>query len=351
MGRNDINCLLGMGVDIGSLFHTESITFDDLQDRVIIIDAYNVLHQFLASIRQRDGTPLKDARGEVTSHLSGIFQRTANLLHARIKPVYSFDGTPHSLKLRTLDLRKQRKIQAEKEYQIALERGDLKTARSKAQQTGRLTDEMIKEVKHLLSALGIPFVQAPAEGEAQACYMVQKGDAFAVGSQDYDCLLVGSPILVRNLTSSGRRKIAGKEAYKKVDIKQIRLRENLDRLEITQNQLVDMAILIGTDFNQGIHGIGPKKSLSLIKKYDTIEQVLDYLDVKDKPTRDEIDAIRKIFLTPDITESYELTWNVPDEKQVFQILCDNHQFSKNRVEETLIKYKEKERKTTQDTLF
>jgi len=340
-----------MGVDIGSLFRKETITFDDLQGRIIVIDAYNVIHQFLASIRQRDGTPLKDSRGEITSHLTGIFHRTASLIEAHIKPVYSFDGTPPPLKTQTLEQRKQRKIKAEKEYQIALEKGDLKTARSKAQQTGRLTKEMIQETKQLLSALGIPYVQAPGEGEAQACHMVKKGDAFAVGSQDYDCLLVGSPITIRNLTSSGKRKLPGKEAYKKVSIRQIRLNENLEQLEICQEQLVDMAILIGTDFNPGIHGIGPKRSLSLIKKHGTIENVLDQLTIEDKPDRKNIDTIRNIFLNPEVDESYELSWNLPDEKEVIEILCNRHQFSKTRAEDTLRKYENQEKITKQETLF
>jgi len=340
-----------MGVDIGNLFRKETITLDDLQNRIVVIDAYNVLHQFLASIRQRDGTPLKDAKGEVTSHLSGLIQRTANLVEAKIQPVYSLDGTPHKLKAKTLEERKQRKIKAEKEYKEAIEAGDLATARSKAQQTGRLTDEMIDQTKELLQALGIPYVQAPSEGEAQACYMVRKGDAYAVGSQDYDCLLVGSPILVRNLTSSGRRKLPGKEAYVKVNIKQIRLEPNLKNLEISHEQLVDMAILIGTDFNDGIHGIGPKKSLKLIKEHGNIEKALDVIKSDNKPDQKEIDVIRKIFLEPDVTDDYDLSWSEPDKEQVFKILCDQHQFKQDRIEQILSKYSNINQISKQKTLF
>jgi len=200
-----------MGVNIGDLFKEEKISFSDLSDNVIAIDAYNVLHQFLASIRQRDGTPLKNSSGEITSHLSGLFHRTANLVEARIKPVYAFDGKPHPLKAKTIEDRHKRKVIAEKEWKEALEAGDLEKAKSKAQQTSRLTDEMIQQSKQLLTALGIPYVQSPSEGESQASYMVKKGDAYAVGSQDYDCLLVGSPRLVRNLTSADKRKLPGKE--------------------------------------------------------------------------------------------------------------------------------------------
>ncbi len=243
-----------MGVDLGNLFKKEKISFNDLRDRVVVIDAHNVLHQFLSIIRQRDGTPLKDSKGQITSHLSGLFHRTANLVESRIRPVYVFDGEPHPLKAKTIEQRRERKEKAEKEWKEALEKGDMEKAKTKAQQTSRVTDEIIQQSKELLDALGIPYVQAPSEGESQASYMVKKGDGYAVGSQDFDCLLFGSPILVRNLTSSGRRKLPNKKAYVKVDPELIRLKPDLKSLDILQNQLVDMAILIGTDYNEGVKG-------------------------------------------------------------------------------------------------
>jgi len=340
-----------MGVKIGELFKEEKISFEDLRDRVVVIDAYNVLHQFLASIRQRDGTLLKNSKGEITSHISGLFQRTANLVDARIRPVYSFDGIPHPLKAKTLQERHKRKEQAEKEYLQALEEGDLKTARLKAQQTSRLTDKMVQQSKDLLDALGIPWIQAPMEGEAQASYMVKKGDAYAVGSQDYDCLLIGAPILVRNLTSQDKRKLPGKEAYSNVYPKQIMLKTNLKNLGITHEQLVDMAILIGTDFNDGIIGIGPKKSLQLIKKNGNIEKVLTAINAKNPPTSDEIKEIRKIFLEPKITDEYKLQWSGVDNEKVLKILCDQHHFRRERVEPTLLKFANIQNMMKQKTLF
>jgi len=340
-----------MGVNIGDLFKWEKITFKDLQDRVIVIDGYNVLHQFLASIRQRDGTPLKNSKGEITSHLSGIFNRTANLVEAKIRPVYSFDGKPHPLKAKTLEERRKRKVLAEKEWKEALEKGDLEKARTKAQQTSRVTDDILKQSKQLLDALGIPYIQAPSEGEAQASYMVKKGDAFAVGSQDYDCLLIGSPVLIRNLTSSGRRKLPGKEAYTKVHLRQIRLKSNLKSLGITQKQLVDMAILIGTDFNDGVKGIGPKKSLNLIKKNGNVENVIAKIGGDNAPSIDEIKEIRKIFLKPEVTDDYSLSWPGVDKDAVLKILCDRHQFTKDRVESVLVKYSNIENMMKQKTLF
>jgi flap endonuclease-1 len=277
--------------------------------------------------------------------------RTANLVEIRARPVYVFDGEPHPLKAKTLEERKKRKEFAEIEWKKALEEGDLAKARKFAQQTSRVTDEILDQSKELLDVLGIPHIQAPSEGEAQASYMVRKGHAYAVGSQDYDCLLVGSPILIRNLTSSSRRKLPGKQSYVKVNPEIIRLKPNLKSLGITHKQLVDMAILIGTDFNDGIKGIGPKKSLALIKKNGNVENVLATLGADNAPTFDEIKEIRSIFLKPEVTKDYDLKWSSPDKDAVLRILCDQHQFSSERIEPILDKFSNIEDMMKQKTLF
>jgi flap endonuclease-1 len=341
-----------MGVDLGDLFTKEPCAFDDFRDRVVAIDAYNVLHQFLSSIRQRDGTPLKDAQGRITSHLSGLLYRTANLVAAKIRPVYVFDGTPHPLKARTIQQRRERKEQAEREWKEALEKGDLEKAKSKAQQTSRVTSEIIEQSKQLLDALGIPHLQAPSEGEAQASYMVKKGDAYAAGSQDFDCLLFGSPVLVRNLTASDKRKLPNKQAYTTVHPERIRLEVGLQKLSISQEQLVDMAILIGTDFNDGVKGYGPKKSLKLLQKKGSLEGALDTItDSELKLSSDEIMTVRKIFLEPTITQDYTLSWSKPDPSAVIRILCDEHQFSRDRIEPILENFSSLHQLTKQKNLF
>lgn len=340
-----------MGVDLGDLFKKETCRFQDLKNRVIVIDAYNVLHQFLSIIRQRDGTPLKDSQGRITSHLSGLLYRTANLIEANIRPVYIFDGVPHPMKAKVIKQRRERREQAEREWKEALERGDIQTARIKAQQTSRVTDEILHQSKELLDALGVPHVQAPSEGEAQASYMVEKGDAYAVGSQDFDCLLFGSSLLVRNLTSSGRRKLPKKQAYVKINPELIRLKPGLSSLGIVQKQLVDIAILIGTDFNEGVKGFGPKKSLHLIKKSGNVENALASIGGDDLPTLEEIKEIRRIFLHPQNTDAYSLKWSLPDNEAVLKILCDRHHFSKERVESVLKKFSAIEDVIKQKNLF
>ncbi len=340
-----------MGVDIGSLFEKEKISYKDLHDRIIAVDAHNVLHQFLSIIRSRDGSPLKDSQGRITSHMSGLLYRTANMIEARIKPVFIFDGKPDLLKEKTLLDRKRRKIKAEKEYKEALEKGDLAKARSKAQQTSKVTEEIIDQSLELLDALGIPCIKAPSEGESQASYMVKKKDVYAVGSQDFDCLLLGAPVLVRNLTSSSKRKLPGKKAYVKVHPEMIKLRPNLKKLKISQRQLVDMGILIGTDFNEGIKGIGPKKSLKLIKNNGNAENAIAKIGADDAPTFDEIKEIRKLFLEPKVTDDYNLNWKPADEEKVIEILCDKHQFSEKRIKSSLEKFENMQEIVKQKTLF
>jgi len=343
--------VVGMGVKLGSLFPSEQISFKDLHDRIIVIDAYNVLHQFLATIRQRDGTALKNADGKITSHLSGLFYRSANLVQNKIKPVYVFDGKPHELKQETIDERNRRRLQAEKDWKDALEKGDTAKARVKAQQTSRVTDEIVAQSKTLLEILGIPYVQAPEEGESQASYMVRKGDAYGVGSQDFDCLLIGSPVLIRNLTSSSKRKLPGKKAYVKVHPERIYLNQTLDKLGISQKQLVDMAILMGTDFNEGIKGIGPKKSLKLIKKNGNIENVISTIGSDEAPTFEKIKKIRSMFLNPKTTDDYELSWSQPDEQKLVYFLSEEYQFSEKRIESMLKKFEPIKEMKKQQTLF
>jgi len=319
-----------LGVNLRELVPRREITFEELRGRVIAIDAYNALYQFLATIRQPDGTPLMDSRGNITSHLSGLLYRTVNLLEMGIKPVYVFDGKPPEMKDLEILKRMKHKEEALRKYEEALRRGDIRSARKYAQQTGRLTEEMVKDAKRLLDLLGVPWVQAPSEGEAQAAYMTIKGDAWATASQDYDSLLFGAVRLVRNLTISGRRKLPGKDIYVEISPELIELDKVLKELGINRRQLVDVAILIGTDYNpEGVKGIGPKKALRLIKTYGSLEKVLPIIKEAQFPV-DPL-KIREFFLNPDVTDRYSLEWRTPDVEGLVKFLCGEHDFSESRV--------------------
>lgn len=320
-----------MGVNLSGLVEPCNVELRDLRGKTVAIDAYNTIYQFLSIIRQPDGSPLTDHRGRIASHLSGLLYRNTNLIESGIEPSYVFDGAPHILKSDTLAERKERRQKAEKEWEQAVEEGDMKKAFSKAQQTSRMTPEVRESSKELLKCLGLPLIDAPSDGEAQAAYMCTKGDVWASASQDFDSLLFGAPTLVRNITITGRRKVPGRDLYKEVKTEIIGSEDFLDTLGITREQLVDVAILMGTDFNPGISGIGPKKGLNMIRKHGTLEEVM-------KSNGYEIehyDEIRDIFLHSVYSDDYDLKHSDVDREGVKKLLCDEYDFSEDRVESAL----------------
>lgn len=221
-----------------------------------------------------------------------------------------------------------------RKYEMAVEAGDLEAARRYAMMSSKLTDEMVKEAKRLLDAMGVPWVQAPAEGEAQAAYLAKKGAAYASASQDYDSLLFGSPRLVRNLTVSGKRKLPRKEEYVEIKPEIIELNTLLSKLGLTYENLVDIGILVGTDYNpEGFEGIGVKKAYQLVKAYGSIEKIPKALLRSSFEVN--VVEIKKYFIQPPVTDSYKMEWREPDEKQVLEILVAEHDFSDERVRNAL----------------
>ena len=343
-----------MGVNLRVLMPKTKVDFKSLSGKSVAIDAYNTLYQFLAIIRQPDGTPLKDRSGRITSHLSGLLYRTANLVEMGIKVAYVFDGVPPALK--EVEIKRRAKVKAEAlvKYERALQEGKVEEARSYAQMTSRLKDYMAEDSKRLLNELGVPWIQAPSEGEAQAAYLTRKGATDYCGSQDYDSLLFGATALVRNVTISGRRKIPRKNVYVEVAPEIMKLDHVLKELEISRQQLIDVAILVGTDFNpDGVKGIGPKTALKLIKKHGSIEEAVT--ELKDAEFPVEPQRIREIFLNPKVRDDYKLDWGEPDVDGVVEFLCRERDFSEDRVRKALGKMtagiKEAKSKTTLESWF
>ena len=317
-----------MGTDIGDLLQKRKVELSDLANRVIAIDAFNTLHQFLSIIRQRDGSPLVDSGGQVTSHLSGLLYRTTSLAEAGIKPIFVFDGKPPDLKSETLKKRREIRESALEKWESAKVEGDLEAAYKYAQASSKVNQEIVEEAKYLLSIMGIPFIQAPCEGEAQAAHMVLKKDASCVASQDYDSFLFGAETVVRNLALTGKRKLPGKNAYVDVEIEIIELEESLNALGINREQLIDIAICVGTDYNKGLEKVGPKTALKLIKKHGDIHTLLREKGVE----VEALDQIRDFFIHPDITDDYEIKWGKPDSEKLIEFLSQKHDFSVERVE-------------------
>jgi len=325
-----------LGVNLRDLVPKAPVKLADLSGKTIAIDAFNALYQFLAIIRQPDGTPLKDSTGKVTSHLSGLLYRTSNLMEMGIKPIYVFDGIPPILKHEEIERRKQIKVEAAVHYEKAIAKGDTAKARMFAQATTSLKDYMKEDAHQLLRLMGLPWVQAPSEGEAQAAHMTKRGDADYTASQDYDSLLFGAPTLIRNITISGRRKLPSKNVYIDVVPELIILGETLKTCEITYEQLVDVGILVGTDFNpDGIKGLGPKTALKLIKEHGSIEAALPHIKNAEFPHPPQ--SIREIFLHPKVTDNYKLEWNEPDAEGIVNFLVRQKDFSEDRVRKAVEK--------------
>ncbi len=336
-----------MGLKLSKLVVKHEIKLESLRGRIVAIDAYNALYQFLALIRLRYGVPLTDKYGRVTSHLNGLLFRTIRLIEAGIRPVYVYDGRPPQLKSRTLEERVEKKKEAEVKWKEAVARGDLRDAWAKAVQTSRLTKGMADDSKKLLDYMGIPWVQAPSEGEAQAAYMTRIGDVWASASQDYDSLLFGSLRLVRNLTITGKKFLRKTPGYYRLKPELIKLDETLRELNLTREQLVDMCLLMGTDYNEGVKGIGPVKAYKLIKKYGTLERVLEGENIS---LDADIDAIRNIFLNPPATADYELKWEDVDEDGLIEFLVEERGFQRERVKKAIERLRKAKIKGKQSTL-
>lgn len=319
-----------MGFNLSALVVKRQLTLDDLRGRSLAVDANNMLYQFLALIRMRDGTPFTDSKGHITSHLVGLLLRTTRLTaDYAIRPVFVFDGKPPELKMRTLRERRSYRERAHKEWQEAIQREDYATAWSKAVRMNTLTQPMQNDAKRVLALLGIPCVQAPQEAEAQAAHMAKQGDVWAANSRDYDSVLFGAPRLVRYVTISGQEFLPSKGLSRPLIPELIELQELLSVLEISREQLVDLAIMVGTDFNDGIKGVGPKTALKLIRKHGSLETLPD--DYASK-LPENIDELRGIFLNPNVSTEYDVNFSELKENELREFLCGERGFSKDRVE-------------------
>jgi flap endonuclease-1 len=321
-----------MGVILTPIVTKETISLSALRGRTLAVDGHGELYQFLALIRLRDGTPLKDSTGRITSHLAGLFYRVTRLIAEHgVRLVFVFDGVPPALKAREVAKRRAVRARYEEEHAAALARGDAAAAYSKATMTSRLTRDMIAEARELLRLMGVPTVQAPSEGEAQASHMAAIADrVWAAASKDYDALLFGAPRLVRFLTISGREFLPSQGTFRPIVPETLELARLLDAWHIDREGLVDLALLVGTDFNDGVNGIGPKKALKLVQQHGRIEHM-------PAAVRDAlgdltiIDEVRRIYLAPDVTGTFDLEPFEPDLAGIVRFLCDEREFSRDRV--------------------
>ncbi|MEM3587753.1 MAG: hypothetical protein QXO71_10585 [Candidatus Jordarchaeaceae archaeon] len=290
-----------MGVKLGSIISFKTVSLDELENTRIAVDASNILFQFLNKIR-RQNLPLFNYEGRIVSHIYGVFYRTINFLERKIKPIYVFDGSHPRLKHRRTHLVES----LVREYEClrkARENRDYNVAKTLSLSYEVLYDTIINEAQRLLTSMGVSWVKSPGEGEAQAAYMTQIGKADYVLTHDYDALLFGAKSILRNLN------------FAENNVQLVTLEEVLKLQNISYEQLVDIAILIGTDFNSGIKGIGAKRALNLIRKHGDIKRVFSELRLKPF----DFDEVRNLFLKPDVVES-QIIFNAPNIVSLRRIL-------------------------------
>ncbi len=342
-----------MGLQISEIIPKKQIEFSQLKGKTIAVDAFNAIYQFLTTIRQPDGTPLKDSKGNITSHLSGLFYRNMNLILGGVKLIYVFDGEAPELKIKTREARKLAKDQAKEKYQQAVQKEDIEAMGKYARSDTSLDEQKIKESKQLLEAMGIAIIQAPGEGEAEASFLAQEKNIHAVASQDYDCLMFKAPLLIQNLSLSRRRKT--RTGYTEVFPQVIELKKVLKELGINQEQLICIGILCGTDYNpKGIKGLGPKKSLQIVKEYKTKEKIFKALETEEKFEKYELNFDWKIIYNeiqhPNINKKTKIEFPTINPKKIKEILL-NREFSEKRIDNQLEKLDELEKQKAQRTLF
>ncbi len=309
-----------MGLPFRDLVSPQELDWPALAGRRLAVDAYNAIYQFLATIRQRDGQPFTDPSGRPTSHLIGVFYRTTALLGQGVLPVWVFDGKPPDLKAGTLRARFVAKERAESEWKEALAAGDLETAKRKAAATSRLTRGMAEECQELLTALGVPVVRAPSEGEAQAAAMAAADQVWAAASEDYDCLLFGAPRLVRGLAARGQRNGApGAQVIDRAEL--------LSSLGVSSEELLLIGLIVGTDFNDGAPGFGPKKALKLARQHLGWEATLAAAGLN----ASELAPVAEVFRHPEVTAVPAPVFGPIDDAAVERLLVDGHGFSPERV--------------------
>jgi flap endonuclease-1 len=339
-----------MGVNLRDIVSRKEITFEELKAKVLAVDGYNILYQFLTTIRTPDGRPLTDSKGNVTSHLIGLFSRTSSFLKQGLKPVFVFDGKVPELKHRELAKRAELKMEAQKKFEAAVKEEDVEAMQKYGGRTARLTKEMVEDAKKLLTLMGVPVIQAPCEGDAQAAFLVKNGDAWAVVSQDYDALLHGADRLIQNLSIAGRKKKSKVLATVIVKPEMIVLKEVLKELGITHDQLIYLSILVGTDYHPGgVKGIGPKKALGLVKEQKTPEKIFEVAkwgECCDVSWQE----IVKLFKEMQVTKDYELKFRAPDREGIKKFLVGEHDFSDERVDNTLAELQEQHSKRQQKGL-
>jgi len=312
--------------------------------RKVAVDASMCLYQFLVAVRQ-EGNQLTSADGETTSHLMGFFYRTIRMVDNGLKPVYVFDGKPPTMKGGELAKRAERREEAQKALEKAEEAGNQEDIEKFSKRLVKVTKNHNEEAKKLLTLMGIPYVEAPCEAEAQCAALAKAGKVYGVATEDMDALTFGTPILLRHMTYSEARKMP---------IKEFHLNKVLEEMELTHQEFIDICILLGCDYCDSIKGVGPKRAIELLRTYKSIDTILEKIDTKKyvPPENWPYEEARRLFVEPEVADAneIELKWNEPNEDELVKFMCEEKGFNEDRIRNGAKKLAKARKQTTQGRL-
>lgn len=303
------------------------VTLDHYAGKVVACNAtMSMTHfllstQFMASV----GTGmLVDELGDPTAHLTGLFSRTIQLIETGIKPVWVFSKQVSELAPNSHYIKnRQREI------------------RGYPKRSTKITPEMSADAIKMMKLLGLPYVEAPENAEAQCAELVKTGKCYATISEDTEALAFGCNIVIKGVKS------------KHDPVVELNLDDILRKLDITYHEFVDLCILLGTKKCRSITGMGGKSAYKYIQQCSSIENIMDKIIRGQKrfniPKDYDYLGQRKIFLEPAVSpvNDLELSWKVPDEDQLKQYLIADKGFSASRVESGLKLIMQKYHKPTQ----
>jgi flap endonuclease-1 len=260
----------------------------ELKGKVLAIDADNLVWSFVTALAATGELP-KAPDGRSNAHLIGLLNRLGLYAKWGARSVWVFDGVQPDLKEATLIARGER-------LEAARVAGD------NYQATVGVDEDDLQECRRLLDALGVPWIDAPGESDAQCAHLVQAEHAWAAVTQDWDIALFGAPRALRNLTQSPKR-----------PPELIDLAEALGKVGLTREQLVDAAILIGTDYNGGVMGVGPVKAVKLVKQGPGAPERMGVWNA---------DEIRALYFEHPVDSKFQPKFGAPDPDAVTRLLAD-----------------------------
>ena len=320
-----VKCLLKFINEIPELI--QNVDNSKYKFKRIAIDISILIYKIIITVRNT-GADYINQKGEITTHILGLFNKTIELLNYNIIPVYVFDGKPPNIKNKTIENRKQiRKKALEKLEQAITDEDKIKYFK----RSSTISKEQWDQCKELLELMGIPYIIAPEEADSQCAYLAKVGLVDGVLTEDMDILTFGSTKIIRNLTSH------------KVPTTEINLDNLLNHLNLNQDEFIDFCILLGCDYCQGISEYKPNIIFKYFSKYKNIEKTLQLMknDNMNVPNEIYYKDTKEYFINPKVNESSltMLKMNEPDYDNLLFKLVNDYGLIKFLIKQKLKKLK------------